>query len=57
MNTGKKIGYKRIIVAGRSSAANLKLPPCDALRLKIDRALACPLINNFQIIGQPNYQT
>jgi hypothetical protein len=24
---------------------------CDAVRLCIDNALACPLINNFQIIG------
>jgi alpha-L-fucosidase len=49
--SGKKIGYKRIIFAGRSSAKDLKLPPCDAVRLRIDNALACPLINNFQIIG------
>jgi alpha-L-fucosidase len=49
--SGKKIGYKRIIFAGRSSAKDLKLPPCDAVRLRIDDALACPLINNFQIIG------
>jgi alpha-L-fucosidase len=46
-----KIAYKRIIVSGRASAKNLKLPPCDAVRLRIDNALACPLINNFQIIG------
>ena len=50
--SGKKIGYKRIIFAGRASARDLKLPPCDAVRLRIDNALACPLINNFQIITQ-----
>ena len=49
--SGRKIGYKRIILAGRASAAKLKLPACDAVRLKIDKALACPLINNFQVIG------
>ena len=49
---GKKIGYKRIIFAGRASARDLTLPPCDAVRLRIDNALACPLINNFQIITQ-----
>jgi hypothetical protein len=47
----QKIGYKRIIFAGRSSAKDPKPPPCDAVRLRIDKALACPLINNFQIIG------
>lgn len=51
VHSGKTIGYKRIIFAGRSSASELKLPACDAVRLKIDKALACPLISNFQVIG------
>lgn len=49
--SGKKIGYKRIILAGRASAAKLNIPACDAVRLRIDKALASPLINNFQVIG------
>lgn len=49
--TGKKIGYKRIILEGRASASNITFPETDRVRLKIDRALACPLISTFQIIG------
>lgn len=49
--SGKKIGYKRIILAGAASAKGIKFPEADAVRLKINDALACPLINNFQIIS------
>jgi alpha-L-fucosidase len=68
---GKKIGYKRVILEGRSSTpalrfnegnidvleiknegnAKLQLPVADAVRLKIINAQACPLINNFQVVG------
>lgn len=70
---GRKIGYKRIILEGRSSTpaltfdegdidihqlddapaqgGKLKLPIADGVRLKVRKAKACPLINNFQIIG------
>lgn len=70
---GKKIGYKRIILEGRSSApalafkegnvdvlklqddrtqdGKIKFPVCDAVRLQITATKACPLINNFQVIG------
>jgi hypothetical protein len=70
---GKTIGYKRIILEGRSTTpalafdegnidilkvkdaapqgGKLKLPVADAVRLKVRKAKACPLINNFQIIG------
>ncbi len=30
----------------------LQLPVCDAVRLKITAAKACPLINTFQVIGE-----
>lgn len=50
--TGKTIGYKRIILAGRASAADKKFPDSDAVRLRITNALACPLINNFQVIRE-----
>lgn len=74
---GKKIGYKRIILEGRSAApalsfnegnidvlkiktegkaqpgtGKLTLPVADAVRLKIISAQACPLINNFQVVGE-----
>ena len=49
--TGKTIGYKRIILAGRASAADKKFPPCEAVRLRIEKALAAPLISNLQVIG------
>ena len=48
---GKKIGYKRIILKGRSSAMRTVIPATDRVRLKITNALACPLINNFKVIG------
>ncbi|MCU7552542.1 alpha-L-fucosidase [Chitinophagaceae bacterium LB-8] len=48
---GKKIGYKRIILAGRVSAKDVKFPVSDAVRLRINRAGASPLINNFQVIS------
>jgi len=49
--TGKKIGYKRIILAGRASAKDIQFPNADAVRLRIDKAGASPLINNFQVIS------
>ncbi len=71
---GHRIGYKRIILEGRSSAPALafkegnvdvlklkddrtadgkvKFPVADAVRLNIKHAQACPLINNFQVIGE-----
>lgn len=49
--SGKKIGYKRIILAGKASSKDLVLPKSDAVRLKINKSLACPLINNFQVIS------
>ena len=48
---GKKIGYKRIILEGRTSASNIEFPASDGVRLKISHALACPLISTFQVIG------
>lgn len=50
--SGKKIGYKRIILEGRASAADIKFPSSDGVRLRIENALACPLINTFSIIGK-----
>ena len=50
--SGKKIGYKRIILEGRASAADMKFPASDGVRLKIENALACPLISTFSIIGK-----
>lgn len=49
--SGKKIGYKRIILEGRASAVDTEFPAADGVRLKINNALACPLINRFSIIG------
>lgn len=49
--SGKKIGYKRIILEGSASASDMDFPASDAIRLKINHALACPLISTFQIIG------
>jgi len=49
--SGKKIGYKRIILEGRASASKLRFPETDHVRLKIEKALACPLISTFQVIG------
>lgn len=48
---GKTIGYKRIILGGRSSAAKVKFPETDGVRLKITKAHACPLISTFKVIG------
>ncbi|MFP4367934.1 MAG: alpha-L-fucosidase, partial [Bacteroidales bacterium] len=50
--SGKKIGYKRIILEGRASAAGIEFPASDGVRLIIENSLACPLINTFSIIGK-----
>ncbi len=50
--TGQKIGYKRIILAGRVSARDIVFPRADAVRFKILKAGASPLINNFQVVGR-----
>ena len=50
--SGKKIGYKRIILEGRASAKDVEFPASDGVRLKIENALACPLISTFQVIGK-----
>jgi alpha-L-fucosidase len=49
--SGKRIGYKRIILAGRTDTKNLKIPASDAVRLKV-RADASPLISTFKIVGK-----
>ncbi|MBN8460041.1 MAG: alpha-L-fucosidase [Verrucomicrobia bacterium] len=49
---GKTIGYKRIILAGRGSAAETKFPDADAVRLRITNSLAPPLINNIHVISE-----
>ncbi len=49
--SGKKIGYKRIILEGRASAADIKFPAADGVRLKIESSLGSPLISTFQVIG------
>ena len=49
---GKKIGYKRLILEGRASAAGRDFPAADAVRVTFTNALACPLINTIQIIGE-----
>jgi alpha-L-fucosidase len=49
--SGKTIGYQRIILEGRASAKNVSFPATDRVRLRIDGALACPLISAFQVIG------
>jgi len=49
--SGKKIGYKRIIIKERASAKDIIIPATDRVRLKITNALACPLINSFKVIG------
>ena len=49
--SGKKIGYKRIILEGRAFAADIEFPVTDAVRLTIKNALACPLISTFQVLG------
>ncbi|MCY1719396.1 alpha-L-fucosidase [Prolixibacteraceae bacterium Z1-6] len=50
--SGRKIGFKRIVLEGRASAADVEFPATDAVRLKINNALACPLISTFQVIGK-----
>jgi alpha-L-fucosidase len=50
--SGKKIGYKRIILEGRASAKDIEFPSTNAVRLNINNALASPLISNFQVIGR-----
>ncbi len=50
--SGKKIGYKRIILEGRASAMDIKFPAADAVRLNIENALASPLISTFQVVGK-----
>lgn len=52
ITSGKKIGYKRIILEGRVAAKDIKFPACDAVRLNINNALECPLISTFQVIGE-----
>ena len=52
--TGKRIGYKRIILEGRASAKDNKFPIADAVRVSINKAAASPLINNFQVISLQN---
>ena len=58
--TGRRIGFKRILLEGRGSSAGVQFPAADAVRLKIDRAAACPLISGFQVIGgepwTPNFE-
>jgi alpha-L-fucosidase len=49
--SGQKIGYKRIVLAGRVSAKEIIFPTADAVRLVILKAGASPLINNFQVIS------
>ena len=49
--SGKRIGFKRIVLEGRASAKDIKFPATDGVRLKINNALACPLINTFSVIG------
>lgn len=52
--SGRKIGYKRIILAGRESARDIQFPIADAVRLVILKAGSSPLINNFQVISGQN---
>ncbi len=49
--SGKLIGYKRIILEGRASAIDIKFPAADGVRLKVENALASPLISTFQVVG------
>jgi len=49
--SGKTIGYKRIILEGRASALDVKFPAADGVRLKVENALASPLISTFQVVG------
>jgi alpha-L-fucosidase len=49
--SGLAIGYQRIILAGRASAKDVTFPVTDRVRLVIQNALACPLINSFRVLG------
>ena len=49
--SGKHIGYKRIILSGEANCKDITFPKTDKIRLKMNDALASPLINNFQIIS------
>ncbi|MCH7228830.1 alpha-L-fucosidase [Haloferula sp. A504] len=48
---GQRIGYKRILLEGRASAKEQEFPATDRVRLRIENAMACPLISSFQVIG------
>ena len=50
--SGKHIGYKRIILEGRASAKDIEFPATDGVRLKVENAMASPLISTFQIVGR-----
>ena len=50
--TGKRIGYKRIILEGRVTAKKARFPATYKVRLKIRSSLACPLISTFQVAGK-----
>jgi alpha-L-fucosidase len=49
--SGNTIGYKRIILEGRASATGIDFPATDGVRLRIENALACPLISSISVIG------
>lgn len=49
--SGKHIGYKRIILEGRASAKDFEFPATDGVRLKVDNAMASPLISTFQVVS------
>lgn len=48
--SGRRIGYKRIILEGHASAKKVKFPAVRAIRLKL-RGEASPLISSFRIIS------
>ena len=50
--SGKKIGYKRIILEGYATAAKMSFPATNKVRLNIKSALACPLISTFKVVGE-----
>jgi alpha-L-fucosidase len=52
--SGKYIGYKRVILEGRASAKDIEFPATDGVRLKVENAMASPLISTFQIVGNLN---
>jgi len=49
--SGRTIGYKKIILEGKAGVETSVFPKTDRVRLKINEALACPLINTFSVIG------